>query len=210
MRGDIRRLFHLRQERNDDYVDRAAGDSGSRLVRNIAIALHTAVRSFTIFKSSAWGRLGKFVEAACDVAFQLWRIGSLVLALIGVALVGCNKPSAKLYPVHGQVFFKDQPAEGAKVVFLPAGEENAQYRGARPAGTVGADGAFEIYTEPHGLGAPAGDYAALITWFPPRDENPGANPKNKLPNKYGDQRSPVLKVTIKEGENRLEPFKLAP
>jgi hypothetical protein len=108
------------------------------------------------------------------------------------------------------VLFKDQPAEGAKVVFLPAGEENAQYRGARPAATVGADGSFEMQTEPYGVGAPAGDYAVLITWFPPRDENPNANPKNKLPNKYGDPGKPLLTASVKAGENKLDPFKLTP
>jgi hypothetical protein len=141
---------------------------------------------------------------------RLWGRGLLGLAVICFALAGCGRSSAKLYPVHGQVFYKDQPAEGAQVVFLPAGEENAQYRGARPAATVAADGSFEIETQPHGVGAPAGDYAVLITWFPPRDENPNANPRNKLPAKYSDPRSPVLKVTVKEGDNKLEPYKLAP
>jgi len=145
-----------------------------------------------------------------DVTFRLWGTWSLLLAIAGLALAGCNKSSAKLYPVRGQVFFKDQPAEGAKVVFLPAGDENAQYRGARPAATVKADGGFEIETQPFGVGAPPGDYVVLVTWFPPRDENPNANPKNKLPGKYGDSGKPLLKATVKEGENTLEPFKLTP
>jgi hypothetical protein len=144
-----------------------------------------------------------------DVRFRFWT-WSLLLAMVGLVLAGCNKSSAKLHPVRGQVFFKDQPAEGAKVVFLPAGEENAQYRGVRPAATVASDGSFEIRTEPFGVGAPAGEYAVLLTWFPPRDENPGANPKNKLPAKYGDSGKPLLKATVKEGENSLEPYKLTP
>ena len=145
-----------------------------------------------------------------DSTFRLSRTWSLLLVVVGLALAGCNKSSAKLYPVRGQVFFKDQPAEGAKVVFLPAGDENAQYRGARPAATVFADGSFEMRTEPYGAGAPPGDYVVLITWFPPRDENPNANPKNKLPNKYGDPGNPQLKRSVKEGENKLEPFRLTP
>ena len=138
-------------------------------------------------------------------------VGLGLVVVVGLLLAGCgNRSAVKLHPVRGQVFFKDQPAEGAKVVFLPAGEENAAYRGARPSATVSADGSFEMFTEPHGIGAPAGEYAVLITWFPPRDENPNANPKNKLPNKYGDQAKPLLKATVKEGENTLEPFKLTP
>ena len=137
------------------------------------------------------------------------RLGLVIV--LGLVLTGCgNSSSVKLHPVRGKVFFKDQPAEGAKVVFLPAGEENAAFRGARPAATVSADGSFEMETDPHGVGAPAGEYTALITWFGPRDENPGSNPKNKLPNKYGDQGKPLFKATVKEGENTLEPFKLTP
>jgi hypothetical protein len=134
----------------------------------------------------------------------------LLLLVVGIALAGCNQSSVKLYPVTGKVLFKDQSAEGAKVVFLPAGEENAQYRGARPAATVAADGSFEMRTEPYGVGAPLGDYVVLITWFPPRDENPNNNPKNKLPNKYGDPSNPLLKASVKEGENKLDPFMLTP
>jgi hypothetical protein len=149
------------------------------------------------------------------MAFRLGRTSSLCpvvigLAILSLAAIGCNRSSQKLYPVHGQVFYKDKPAEGALVVLLPAGEENAQYRGARPAATVTADGSFEMQTDPDGPGAPPGDYIVLVTWFPPRDENPNASPKNKLPSKYGDPANPVLKATVKEGDNKLEPFKLAP
>lgn len=139
-----------------------------------------------------------------------WRRAFLSLVIVGLALGGCNQSSVKLHPVKGKVLFKDQPAEGAKVVFLPAGDENAQFRGARPAATASADGSFELRTEPHGIGAPVGDYAVLITLFPPRDENPNSNPKNKLPNKYSDPGHPLLKATVKGGENTLEPFKLTP
>jgi hypothetical protein len=142
--------------------------------------------------------------------FRWWAAEAAIVSALSLAVAGCGGSSVKLHPVRGQVFFQDQPAEGAKVVFLPAGEENAQYRGARPAATVAADGSFELATDPHGVGAPAGDYTVLVTWFPPRDENPNANPKNKLPLKYGNPTNPVLKATVKEGQNKLEPFKLTP
>ena len=132
----------------------------------------------------------------------------LLLAAAGLAVAGCNQSSVKLYPVKGKVLFKDQPAEGARIAFLPAGEENSQYRGPRPAATVANDGSFEIRTEPYGTGAPPGEYGILITWYPPRDET--LNPRNKLPNKYADPGKPLLKAIVKEGENNLEPFKLRP
>jgi hypothetical protein len=133
----------------------------------------------------------------------------VIFSLLSV-VTACKKSSVKLNPVKGKVLFKDQPAEGAEITFLPMGEENAQFRGARPVAVVSADGSFEIQTYPHGAGAPAGEYAVLITWFPPRDENPNTSPKNKLPSKYGDPAKPLLKATVKEGENNLEPFKLTP
>lgn len=75
---------------------------------------------------------------------------------------------------------------------------------------VNADGSFEVETYPHGPGAPAGEYAVLITWLPPRDENPNKSAKNKLPNKYGDPANPLLKATVKEGENDLGNLALTP
>jgi hypothetical protein len=138
------------------------------------------------------------------------QVGLVVLYAAAIVLSACNKSGPKLNPVRGQVFFNEQPAEGAKVVFLPAGEENAQFRGARPAATVSADGSFELRTEPHGVGAPAGEYSVLITWFLARDENPNNNAKNKIPNKYGDPSKPLLKATVNEGDNILEPFKVSP
>ncbi|HEY2412143.1 MAG TPA: hypothetical protein VGI40_07870 [Pirellulaceae bacterium] len=134
----------------------------------------------------------------------------LVIFTLLSVVTACKKSSVKLNPAKGKVLFKDQPAEGALVVFSPAGEKNAQFRGTLPSATVNADGSFEIQTEPSGVGAPAGEYAVLITWFPPRDENPNKSPKNKLPNKYGDAAHPLLKATVNEGENNLEPFNLTP
>jgi hypothetical protein len=141
-----------------------------------------------------------------------FRGASFVASVLTLAVLcgACNKSTAKLYPVKGKVLFKDQPAEGAKVVLSPTGEENVQYRGVRPTATVKADGTFEVYTDPHGAGAPPGEYAVLVTWFPPRDENPNANPKNKLPAKYGDPTKPPLKASVKEGENDLGILALTP
>jgi len=164
------------------------------------------------FARDCLGFFSRILSSSVQHDHRLWWRGFWLLSVVSAGLVlgGCDEASLKLYPVRGQVFFKDQPAEGAKVVFLPAGEENAQYRGARPAATLTADGSFEMETEPYGAGAPVGDYVVLMTWFPPRDENPNANAKNKLPNKYGDPSNPLLKASVKEAENKLDPFKLTP
>jgi len=136
---------------------------------------------------------------------------ALLLALAGGTIPGCNKSPVKLFPVTGKVLFKDQPAEGAQVVFHPAAETDSSADPATkpktPFGTVQADGTFKLYTDPYGDGAPAGDYVVMITWY-------GASPRNseqavnKLPAKYSDPSNPLLKVTVKEGKNELEPFQI--
>ena len=139
------------------------------------------------------------------MTFRFWATLSLLLAASGFALVGCNKSPVKLNPVRGQVFYKDQPAEGAQVVFQPAGEATKEHPMAY--GTVGADGSFSMRTEPYGEGAAVGDYNVMITWYGKDPQDPEKS-VSKMPAKYADQSNPVLKTTVKEGKNELEPFRL--
>jgi len=136
---------------------------------------------------------------------------ALALSLTCVLAAGCGESGPKLYPVRGQVFFKDKPAEGAQVVFQPAASTNANpgEAGLFSSGTVAADGSFTLQSYPHGDGAPAGEYNVVITWFPPNTGEVG-NPVNKLPAKYADQQTPQLKATVKEENNELPPYKLTP
>ena len=139
-----------------------------------------------------------------DPSFRL-RTWSLLLVAIGLTLGGCNKSPVKLNPVRGQVFFKDQPLEGAQIVFQPASGANKEQPMAY--GTVSADGSFSLDTHPYGPGAVVGEYVVFITSY-------GVDPKDaekkvsKLPAKYADQANPLLKSTVKEGKNELDPFRL--
>jgi len=133
----------------------------------------------------------------------------VLMCALAFAFASCSKSSVKLYPVHGQVLFKDQPAEGAQVVFRPAQESGEGQNPPMAYGTVEKDGKFTLRTEPHGEGAPAGDYAVLITWYD-TDPNDALKHVSKLPAKYADQLNPLIKVTVKEGNNDLEPFRLKP
>jgi hypothetical protein len=124
-----------------------------------------------------------------------------------VLCAGCGTGGVELHPVEGQVLFEDQPAAGVQVVFQPTGEVKD---GAilMPSGKTGEDGSFTLQTYPHGAGAPAGEYVVVATWYPENGRELD-NPKNKLPRKYADSASPLLKATIKAGPNKLEPFRLA-
>jgi hypothetical protein len=126
------------------------------------------------------------------------------LAIPFLALTSCGGGSSKLHAVRGTVLYLDQPAEGAVVVFQPA---NSTPDSPTPSGTVGSDGTFSLRTAPHGDGAPAGDYVVLVTWYPP-DAREQANPKNKLPARYGNPTETPLRATIKPGDNQLEPIRL--
>ena len=133
-----------------------------------------------------------------------FRLANLVTIFLGL-FASCGPSGPMLNPVRGQVLYMDQPAEGATVVFQPQGGANSAT--SMPFATVRADGSFALFTNPHGDGAPEGDYSVLISWYPPnaREQN---NPRNKLPAKYSDPTAPLLTATVKKGENDLPPYKL--
>ena len=136
---------------------------------------------------------------------RLLRLRSLGCALTGsLALLAasCGGGGPTLYPVNGKVLYNGQPAEGATVVLHPA-DASAP----KPSGTVDADGSFTLRTHPHGEGAPAGDYAVVVTWYPPNSRGL-ENPKPKLPARYSDPTQSGLKATVKTGPTELEPFQL--
>ena len=126
--------------------------------------------------------------------------------LASAVIAGCGQAGPKLQPVSGKVLFKQQPAEGAQVVFQPVGTAG-EAQPLTPSGTTAADGSFTLATHPYGAGAMAGDYIVLVSWYPAnaREEN---NPKNKLPVKYSDPSAALIKATVKEGSNELPPFEL--
>lgn len=126
--------------------------------------------------------------------------------LFWLLAAGCGGGGPALHPVRGKVLVGDAPAAGATVVFKPVA---ARADLNNPTGTVAADGTFALDTYPHGAGAPAGEYVVLVTWLPP-DAREQENPKNKLPGRYADpDKTPLPRVTVREGRNDLEPFVLA-
>ena len=138
------------------------------------------------------------------LSIKIPRAAALLLAIAWTVLGGCNKSSIKLYPVSGKVLFKDQPAEGAQVVFHPVNGATKEQPLAY--GTATSDGSFQLRTE-YGEGAVPGDYNVMVTWYGANPRNPDAA-VNKLPAKYADQSAPVLKAAINEQKNDLEPFRL--
>ena len=140
------------------------------------------------------------------------KIRWVALFLI-ILCVSCAK-NAPLNPVEGKVLYKGKEANGAVVTFHPKGGD--PITAIRPVGLTGEDGTFKLTT---GLsaGAPAGEYTVTLIW--PKEV--GTAKKNKEPDfnrvtetfdflggTYADAGTSKIKVEIKRGETKLEPFKL--
>lgn len=132
----------------------------------------------------------------------------LLIALLVVAPVGCGK-SAPLrpprQPTHGTVTYNGKPPDGAVVQFWPLPLDKVDWRTVKPSARVAPNGAFQLNTFEMNDGAIVGEYAVTVLWT-------GSNPDLPRPDlfqgRYSDPKKPVLKVSIKEGENALPPINL--
>ncbi len=128
------------------------------------------------------------------------------------ALSGCSKrllPGPQPYPVRGRVVYRGRPARGFRVAFHPL----KAWTGAHfaPSGVTDDNGQFQLQSYRPDDGAPAADYAVTFTW--PRHLNTGKESDpvpevDRLRGAYGDPRKSQFKVTVREGENVLDPFML--
>lgn len=99
------------------------------------------------------------------------RAALLALPCIVLTLASCSSrgPSEILYPTQGQVFHQGSPAAGALVILHPVNTQR-EWASGYPSGVVEADGKVTIkFAEWEG--APAGEYAILVTWFEIPSEN---------------------------------------
>jgi hypothetical protein len=128
----------------------------------------------------------------------------LVLALAGLA--GCRNadslPVLKVYEVKGKILLADgQPLGNGWVYFVPKGELSLT-----PSGVIGSDGTFSLVTGGSGEGAPAGDYKVRIETLVSQSAQKSKKPL--FPNKYTDEDSSGLEVTVRPEPNQLKPFQL--
>lgn len=140
-------------------------------------------------------------------------VSCLALALVSLSCSGKSK--LDLVPVQGKVLFKDAPAGGVLVMFLPANESDT--KAARPVATTEPDGTFTLVTEDED-GAPVGDYVVTLQWLQETQSGAakkgeqvsmsmGGEPVDKLKGKYIDRKK-GFKVKVEKGKTQLEPFKL--
>lgn len=136
----------------------------------------------------------------------------LIITITAWCLVsGCSDETLrppKTVPVSGSVTYQGKPTRGVRVKFHPQFDiGDVPFT---PYGETGADGKFLLNTGASGNGAPKGDY--IVTMEMPYID---ADPKDGLEAEldylrgaYSDPAKSNLKVTIKDGNNVLEPFQL--
>ncbi len=142
------------------------------------------------------------------------RWATILLAPLLVGLAGCG--SGGLPQVRGKVFFKDEPAAGAMVIFHPVADKT--FNAVKPYGTVEADGTFRLTTRDQSQGVrdgvPAGDYAVTVYWPRASDkklkgmDEERQEEASRLPAMYRSAETSGLKATITSATTEIEPFRL--
>jgi hypothetical protein len=138
------------------------------------------------------------------------RLTTLTIATAwALACTGCDDDTG-LYPVHGMVLYKGEPAVGATVYFHRRGAADP-FREQTPQGVVADDGSFTL-AGPAGAGAAPGEYAVLVEWKEGagkrKGRSPGLNAPDRLKHRYLNPAKPLLLAEVKPTTNRLPPFEI--
>jgi len=135
------------------------------------------------------------------------------LGFAGFLSLACSQ-GAVLYPVEGKVIFKGKEAGGATVVFHP--KEGDPVKTPRSVGFTAEDGTFKLKTGEKS-GAPAGTYRVTMIWSKdvPTGKKKGEMNMNMtvetydvFDGAYAEMGKSKIDITIKPGENKLEPFRI--
>lgn len=132
--------------------------------------------------------------------------------LLAVAMGGCGKKPVNglaVYAVRGKVAYQGRPAANFRVAFHPA----TTWAGPQfaPSGVTDSEGRFIIGSYKADDGAPAGEYAVTFTWpkhLNTMDDDSGAPEVDQLRGQYADPQKSTFQVSVREGQNELQPFEL--
>jgi hypothetical protein len=131
------------------------------------------------------------------------------LCLFAVLLLSACSGGRGTASVSGVVLYKDQPVDGATVIFHPQGD-GPNLKPAQGKSDDGGRFSVTTYLGPgeQPAGAMPGEYKVTVTKidepvgaFDPHKDPP---PKNHLPAKYMTPQKSPLSVSIKPGANRPE------
>ena len=150
------------------------------------------------------------------------QLSTVFVSLI-LSCAGCGN-SAGLSPVDGKVFYKGEPAAGARLYFHRTDADASH--GPVPSAEVAEDGGFQVTCGDLGSGAPPGTYNVLVEWRegPLRTHRADLAKKvgkdavkgrkfelkadDRLHGRYLDPGHPKLHAEVKLGSTSLPPFEL--
>jgi hypothetical protein len=138
---------------------------------------------------------------------------AVLFAAVVAAILGCSSqkgpPKKVCYPVKGELYVKDKPAEGAVIIFRPQQDNDpATWSAGFPRANVGPDGKFAVSTYAENDGAPAGDYALGITWAMPNPKNEEESLPDKLGGRYADPTKSKITAKVEARATDLPPIRL--
>jgi hypothetical protein len=134
-----------------------------------------------------------------------------ISALLGL---GCAKSPDRptVYPVSGKLLVNGNPAIRAEVVLVPLNVSASQgpaWKQLRPTAIVEADGSFRPTTFSQHDGAPAGQYAVIVTWPSiASDQGEEITGPDRLQGRYSKPEHPATKFTVQAGNNEIPPIHL--
>lgn len=142
---------------------------------------------------------------------DLLRLAAVAAAVGAVA--GCGSGRPPTYPAAGTVTAGGKPARGAVVTLIPADARKPPLT-SYPRGEVGADGRYTLTTFSPGDGAPAGAYKVTLRWPVASAGKEKAlalaqgegGAADRLKGKHADPKASPWAVTIKPGDNTLDPI----
>lgn len=144
------------------------------------------------------------------LALRCSRRASVLLLTCALLTASCGSVRSR---VQGQVLAKGKPLADVVLTFHPTTGDDIT--AIRPTGMTGQDGTFTLSSGKE-EGAAPGEYVVTAVWLkqparPPKktlSTDPPPDPEDGFQGRYADRSHSTLKVTIKSGLNKLEPFNL--
>jgi hypothetical protein len=153
------------------------------------------------------------------------RMAAMPLLIFAVS-IGCSRSDRlEVAPVRGRVEYQGQGVPNATVIFHPQNDVSEKAQKMRPFAYADGDGNFQLKTYVDNDGAPLGTYrVSIIAGAGKTEDERGAAPPEagqapappargprvppEIAQKYRNVDTAGIQVTVKEGENILEPFAL--
>lgn len=130
---------------------------------------------------------------------------ALSAVVVALAMVGCSKTDKRLvvYAAEGRVTWKGKPLAGAQLAFYPQGA-STDATTVTPRAQTDAEGRFKVKTYETADGAPEGEYAVTVLYYPMEKKDGGwVAGANAVPAKYSNPKTTDLRVQVAKQANTL-------